>query len=103
MVLLDIHQKVIVALVWLLISRLMLMILLTSSQLRLRSSRELLSALLQLSHETALTRGVGRFPARGAVEFAGLVKRSIEGVLALLAPLTVASSLRASLVSRRSL
>jgi hypothetical protein len=48
-------------------------------------------------------RGVGRFPARGAVEFARLVKRSIEGVLALLAPLTAAGSPRASLVSRHSL
>jgi hypothetical protein len=46
MVLLDIHQEVIVALVWLLGSRLVLMVLLTSSRLRLRGSRELLSALL---------------------------------------------------------
>jgi hypothetical protein len=59
--------------------------------------------LLQLSHETALMRGVGRFPAMGAVELARLVKRSIEGVLALLAPLTVAGSPRASLVRRRLL
>jgi hypothetical protein len=103
MVLLDIRQKVIVALVRLLVTRLMLMVLLTSSRLRLRSSRELLSAMLQLSPEMALTRGVGRFPARGAVEFARLVKRSIEGVLALLAPLTIAGSPRASLVNRRSL
>jgi hypothetical protein len=80
MVLLDIRRKFVLALVWLLGSRLMLMVLLTSSRLRLRSSKELLSALLQLSHEPALTRGVGRFPARGAVEFARLVKRSIEGV-----------------------
>jgi hypothetical protein len=79
------------------------MVLLTSSQLHLRGSRELLSALLQLSHETVLTRGVGRFPARGAVEFAQLVKQSIEGVLALLVPLTAAGSPRASLVGRRSL
>jgi hypothetical protein len=103
MVLLDVRRKVIVALVRLLISRLVLMVLLTSSRLRLRSSRELLSVLIQLSHETALTRGVGRFPARGAVEFARLVKHSIEGVLSLLAPLTAAGSPRASLVSRRSL
>jgi hypothetical protein len=41
-----------------------LLVLLTFSRLRLRSSRELLSALLQLSHELTLTRGVGRFPAR---------------------------------------
>jgi hypothetical protein len=103
MVLLDIRQKVIVALVRLPVSSLALMVFLTSSRLRLRGSRELLSALLQLSHETALTREVGRFPARGAVEFARLVKRSIEGVLALLAPLTIAISPRASLVRRRSL
>jgi hypothetical protein len=80
MVLLDIRRKVILALVWLLGSRLVLMVLLTSSWVRLQSSKELLSALLQLYHEPALTRGVGRFPARGAVEFARLVKRSIEGV-----------------------
>jgi hypothetical protein len=80
-----------------------LLVLLTSSRLCLRDSRELLSALLQLSHEAALTRGVGRFPARGAVEFAWLVKCSIECVLALLAPLIAASSPRASLVSSRSL
>jgi hypothetical protein len=46
MVLLDIHREVIVALVRLLVSWLVLMVLLTSSRLRLRSSRELLSALL---------------------------------------------------------
>jgi hypothetical protein len=103
MVLLDIRQKVVVTLVRLLVCRLVLMVLLTSSRLRLRSSRELLSMLLQLSHEAALTRGVGRFPVTGAVEFARLVKRSIEGVLALLAPLIAAGSPRASLVSRRSL
>jgi hypothetical protein len=80
-----------------------LLVLLTFSRLHLRSPRELLSGLLQLSHETALTRGVGRFPARGAVEFARLVKRSIEGALALLAPLTAAGSPRASLVRRHSL
>jgi hypothetical protein len=103
MVLLDICQKVIVTLVQLLASRLVLMILLIFSRLLLRSFRELQSALLKLSHETALTRGVGRFPARSAVEFARLVKRSIEGVFALLAPLTAASSPRASLVRSRSL
>jgi hypothetical protein len=80
-----------------------LLVLLTSSRLRLRSSRKLLSALLQLSHEPALMRSVGRFPARGAMEFARLVKRSIEGVLALFTPLTDAGSPRASLVRRRSL
>jgi hypothetical protein len=45
-VLLDVRWEVVVALVWLLDSRLMLMVLLTSSRLRLRGSRELLSALL---------------------------------------------------------
>jgi hypothetical protein len=58
---------------------------------------------LQLFHELALTRGVGRFPTRGVVEFARLVKRNIEGVLALFVPLTAAGSPRASLVRRRSL
>jgi hypothetical protein len=45
-VLLDDSREVVVALVWLLSSRLVLVVLLTSSQLRLRGSRELLSALL---------------------------------------------------------
>jgi hypothetical protein len=45
MVLLDIHRKVILALVRLLGIQLVLLVLLTSSRLRLRSSRELLSAL----------------------------------------------------------
>jgi hypothetical protein len=45
-VLLDVRWEVVVALVRLLDSRLMLMVLLTSSRLRLRGSRELLSALL---------------------------------------------------------
>jgi hypothetical protein len=76
----------------------MLLVLLTFSRLCLRDSRELLSTLLQLSHKAALKRGVGRFPARGAVELAWLVKCSIEGVLSLLAPLTAARSPRASLV-----
>jgi hypothetical protein len=102
-ILLDIRWKVIVTLVRLVGSRLVLLVLLTSSWLRLRSSREPLSALLQLSHEPALTRGVGRFPAGGVLEFPRLVKCSIEGVLALLAPLTAAGSPRASLVRRRSL
>jgi hypothetical protein len=84
MILLDIHRKVVVALVRLLVSRLAWMVLMTSRRLRLRGSKELLSVLLQLSHETALTRGVGRFPAWGAVGFARLVKRSIDGVIALL-------------------
>jgi hypothetical protein len=102
-ILLNIRRKVVVTLVWLVASRLMLLVLLTPSRLCLRGSRELPSALLQLSHEPALMRGVGRFPARGVVELARLVKCSIEGVLALFAPLTAAGSPRASLVRRRSL
>jgi hypothetical protein len=102
-ILLNIHRKVILALIRIIGSRLMLLVLRTSSRLCLRDSRELLSALLQLSHEAALTHGVGRFPTRGAMEFAWLVKCSIEGVLALLAPLTAASSPRASLVGSRLL
>jgi hypothetical protein len=46
MVLLDVLREVVITLVWLLGSRLMLMVLLTSSRLRLWGSRELLSALL---------------------------------------------------------
>jgi hypothetical protein len=91
-ILLNIRRKVLLALIRIIRSRLMLLVLLTSSRLRLQNSRELPSALLQLSHEAALTRGVGRFPAGGAVELAGLVKCSIEGVLALLARLTAACS-----------
>jgi hypothetical protein len=102
-ILLNIHRKVVIALVRLVASWLVLLVLLTSSRLRLRGSRELPSALLLLSHEPALTRGVGRFPARGVVEFAWLVKRSIEGVFSLFAPLTAAGSPQASLVRRRSL
>jgi hypothetical protein len=102
-ILLNIRRKVIITLVRLASSRLMLLVLLTSSRLHLRSFRELPSALLQLFHGLALTRGVGRLPARGVVEFARLVKRSIEGVLALFAPLTAAGSPRASLVRSRSL
>jgi hypothetical protein len=49
-ILLDIRRKVIITLVRLVTSRIVLLVLLTSSRLRLRSSRELLSALLQLSH-----------------------------------------------------
>jgi hypothetical protein len=102
-ILLNIRQKVFLALIRIISSRLMLLVLLTFSRLRLRVSRELPSTLLQLSHEAALTRGVGRFPTRGAVELAWLVKCSIEGVLALLAPLTTARSPRASLVGSRLL
>jgi hypothetical protein len=85
-ILLDIHRKVVLALVWLVDSWLVLLVLLTSSRLHLQSSRELLSALLQLSHEPALTHGMGRFPARGAMGFARLVKRSIKGDLPSLRP-----------------
>jgi hypothetical protein len=46
MVLLNIRREVVIALVRLLGSRLVLVVLLTSSWLRLRGSRELLSALL---------------------------------------------------------
>jgi hypothetical protein len=102
-ILLNIRRKVLLALIQIIRSWLMLLVLLTFSRLRLQASRELPSALLQLSHEAALTRGVGRFPAGAAVELAGLVKCSIEGVLALLAPLTTARSPRASLVGNRSL
>jgi hypothetical protein len=101
-ILLNIRPEVII-LIRLASSRVLLLVLLTSSRLRLRRSRDLPSALLQLSHEPALTRGVGRFPARGGVELARLVKCSIEGVLALFAPLTAAGSPRASLVRSRSL
>jgi hypothetical protein len=62
-ILLNIHREVVITLVQLASSRLMLLVLLTFSRLRLQRSRELPSALLQLSHEPALTRGVGRFPA----------------------------------------
>jgi hypothetical protein len=46
MVLLDVRREVVVALVWHLGSRLGLVVLLTSSRLRLQGSKELLSALL---------------------------------------------------------
>jgi hypothetical protein len=101
-ILLDIHREVII-LIRLASSRALLLVLLDSSRLCLRRSRALPSVLLQLSHEPALTRGVGCFPARGVVELAWLVKCSIEGVLALFAPLTATSSPRASLVRSRSL
>jgi hypothetical protein len=101
-ILLNIRREVII-LIRLASRRVLLLVLLTSSQPHLRRSRDLPSALLQLSHEPALTRGVGRFPARGGVELARLVKCNIEGVLALFAPLTAASNPRASLVRSRSL
>jgi hypothetical protein len=100
-VLLDICRKVLLALTQIICSWLMLLVPLTSSRLCLRRSRDLTSALLQLSHEPALTRGVGRFPARGVVKLTWLVMCSIEGVLALFAPLTAAGSPRASLVRSR--
>jgi hypothetical protein len=101
-ILLNICWEVII-LIWLASSRVALLVLLTSSRLRLRRTRDLPSALLQLSHEMALTRGVGRFPARGGVKLTRLVKCSIEGVLALFAPMTATGSPRASLVRSRSL
>jgi hypothetical protein len=101
-ILLHIRREVII-LIRLASSRVMLLVLLTSSRLRLRHTRELPSALLQLSHETALTRGVGRFPARGGVELTRLIKCGIEGVLALFVPMTATGSPRASLVRSRSL
>jgi hypothetical protein len=90
-------------LIWLTSSRVALLVLLTSSRLHLRHTRDLPSALLQLSHEMALTRGVGRFPARGGVKLTRLIKCSIEGVLALFAPMTTVGSPQASLVRSRSL
>jgi hypothetical protein len=101
-ILLHIRREVII-LIWLASSRGTLLVLLTFSRLHLRRTRDLLSALLQLSHETALTRGVGRFPARGGVELTRLIKRNIEGVFALLAPTTAVGSPRASLDKSRSL
>jgi hypothetical protein len=101
-ILLNIRQEVVIS-IRIAPSWVMLLVLLTSSQLRLRCSRDLLSVLLQLSYELALTRGVGRFPARGIVELARLVQCSIEGVVALFAPLTAAGSPRASLVRSHSL
>jgi hypothetical protein len=101
-ILLNIRREVII-LIRLASSRVVLLVLLTSSRLRLRRTRDLPSALLQLSHETALTCGVGRFPARGGVELTRLIKCSIEGVLALFARMTAAGSPRASLVKSRSL
>jgi hypothetical protein len=80
MVLLNIRREVVI-LVWLASSQALLLVILTSSWLCLRRTRDLPSALLQLSHEMALTHGVGRFPARGGVELTRLIKCSIEGVL----------------------
>jgi hypothetical protein len=101
-ILLNICREVII-LIRLASSRVALLVLLTSSRLRLRRTRDLPSVLLQLSHETALTRGMGRFPARGGVELTRLIKCSIEVVLALFAPMTAAGSPRAFLVRSRSL
>jgi hypothetical protein len=81
----------------------LLLVILTSSRLRLRCTTDLPSALLQLSHEMTLTRGVGRSPSRGGVELTRLIKCSIKGVLALFAPMTAVGSPRASLVRSRSL
>jgi hypothetical protein len=91
-ILLNIRREVII-LIRLASSRVVLLDLLTSSRLRLRCSRDLPSALLQLSHEPALTPW----------ELTRLIKCGIEGVLALFAPMTAAGSPRASLVRSRSL
>jgi hypothetical protein len=101
-ILLHIRREVII-LIRLASNRVALLVLLTFSRLRLRCTRDLPSALLQLSHETALTRGVGRFPTRGGVELTRLIKCGIEGVFALFAPMTAACCPRASLVRSRSL
>jgi hypothetical protein len=101
-ILLHIRREVII-LIRLASSWVALLFLLTFSRLCLRHARDLPSALLQLSHETALTRGVGHFPARGGVELTRLIKHNIEGVLALFVPMTAACSPRASLVRSRSL
>jgi hypothetical protein len=101
-ILLHIHREVII-LIRLASSRVALLDLLTSSRLRLRRTRDLPGTLLQLSHETALTHRVGRFPARRGVELTWLIKRSIKGVLTLFAPMTAAGRPRASLVRSHSL
>jgi hypothetical protein len=101
-ILLNIHREVII-LIWLTSSRVAQLVLLTSSRLRLRYTRDLPSTLLQLSHEMALTRGVGCFPAQGGVKLTWLIKCSVKGVLALFVPMTAAGSPRASLVRSRSL
>jgi hypothetical protein len=49
-ILLNIRQKFLLALIRIIRSRLMLLVLLTFSRLRLQASRELPSVLLQLSH-----------------------------------------------------
>jgi hypothetical protein len=101
-ILLHIHWEVVI-LIRLTFSRGTLLVLLAFNRLRLRRTRDLPSALLRLSHEKALMRGVGHFPARGGMEFTRLIKRSIEGVFALFAPMTATCSPRASLVRSRSL
>jgi hypothetical protein len=101
-ILLNIRREVII-LIWLASGWVVLLVLLTSSRLRLLRTRDLPSALLQLSHETALTHGVGRFPARGGVELTRLINCSVEGVLALFVPMTAPGSPWASLVRSRSL
>jgi hypothetical protein len=96
-------RREVVILIRLALCRVTLLALLTFSRLRLWHTGNLPSALLQLSHETALTHGVGHFPAWGGVKFTRLIKHCIEGVLALFAPMTAACSPRASLVGSRSL
>jgi hypothetical protein len=58
--------------------------------------------MLVILHETALTRGVGRQPAKGAMELSRLVQHRFEGVVVTLVPLTTARSPRVSLISSRS-
>jgi hypothetical protein len=99
----DDSREVVVTLIRLLSGRLALVVLLTFSRLHWQRAGELMSALLLLLDEAALPRGVGRFPAEGAVEFARLVEHCIEGVSVLFAPLTAAGSPRASLVNRHPL
>jgi hypothetical protein len=102
-VLLDVGWIVIFALVcrW---SRLVLAVLvsLAFTHLLWRRPKQLAGALFKILDEIALTHGVGRQPARGAVELAWPVQHHLEGVFLTLAPLTAARSPQASLVSNRS-
>jgi hypothetical protein len=81
----------------------MLVVLLTFSRLLWWRPTELAGALLELLDEAALMRGVGGFPAGGAMELPRLIKRCIEGVSVLFAPLTAAGSSQTYLVSCHSL
>jgi hypothetical protein len=81
----------------------MLVVLLTFSWLLWWRPRELAGALLELLDEAALTRGMGGFPSKGAMELACLIKHCIEGKSVLFAPLTTAGSLRVCLANRHPL